>query len=79
MSISPVERLYPFNINITAYPPSIYSTSNLFKDLIKSRKSSLKVFTKKLSKNDLPGFIVVRKVAGENPANKSGTTADRRG
>ena len=34
---------------------------------------------KKLSKNDLPGFIYNVKVAGENPANKSGTTADRRG
>jgi hypothetical protein len=33
----------------------------------------------KLSENDLLDFIIVRKVAGENPANKSGTTADRRG
>ena len=36
-------------------------------------------FAKRLSKDDLPGLIIVRKVAGENPANKSGTTADRRG
>ena len=34
-------------------------------------------YSQKLSKNDLLGFIIVRKVAGENPANKSGTTAEQ--
>ena len=32
------------------------------------------VYSQKLSKNDLPGFIIVRKVAGENTGN-----GDRRG